>query len=143
MRCGELETYRHRAQYYETDKMGVVHHSNYIRWFEEARVDFMEKSGYGYDRMERDGIISPVIGVACDYKSPVRFADTVEVRVHIAEITGARLVIRYEVTDAEAGTLRATGETRHCFLGAGGRPVSIKKTNPMFYETLLKYCESL
>lgn len=44
--------YTHKAQYYETDQMGIVHHSNYIRWFEEARVDFFEKIGCSYKDIE-------------------------------------------------------------------------------------------
>ena len=51
--------YRHLVQYYETDQMGVVHHSNYIRWFEEARVFFMDQMGFGYDKMEKSGVIQP------------------------------------------------------------------------------------
>ena len=47
-----MKPYIHKVQYYETDKMGITHHSNYIRWMEEARVDFMEQIGWGYDKME-------------------------------------------------------------------------------------------
>ena len=47
--------YDHKVQYYETDGMGIVHHSNYIRWFEEARVDLLEQLGFGYDRIEEAG----------------------------------------------------------------------------------------
>ena len=63
----EIQKYIHKVQYYETDQMRVVHHSNYIRWFEEARVDLMEQMGMGYDRMEELGIASPVLGVEADY----------------------------------------------------------------------------
>ena len=54
----EFKPYEHKVHYYETDKMGVVHHSNYIRWMEEARVDMMEKSGFGYKRLEEEGKIN-------------------------------------------------------------------------------------
>ena len=64
-----MEPYVHKVQYYETDKMGIVHHSNYIRWMEEARIDFLERMGWPYDRLENEGIISPVIGVDCKYKA--------------------------------------------------------------------------
>ena len=49
-----MEPYLHKVQYYETDKMGIAHHSNYIRWMEEARVDFLEKIGWGFDRLEAE-----------------------------------------------------------------------------------------
>ena len=65
-----MTPYRHKVQYYETDRMGVTHHSNYIRWMEEARVDLLEQIGWGYDRMESLGIQSPVTGVGCVYKAP-------------------------------------------------------------------------
>ena len=89
-----MNTYTHKVQYYETDKMGVVHHSNYIRWMEEARVAFLDEIGYGYVRLEADGIISPVTGIECQYKRPVRFGDAVMIRVTIAEYRGVRLEIR-------------------------------------------------
>ena len=59
-----MKTYLRTVNYYETDKMGVVHHSNYIRYFEEARTYFMEQVGYPYERLEREGIMSPVIGIS-------------------------------------------------------------------------------
>ena len=55
-----MEPYHHTVQYYETDRMGITHHSNYIRWMEEARVDFLRQLGWGYDRLEAEEIISPV-----------------------------------------------------------------------------------
>lgn len=57
----EIKPYEHRVQYYETDQMGIVHHSNYIRWFEEARTYVLEEMGFGYKEMEHCGIISPVL----------------------------------------------------------------------------------
>ena len=76
-----MELYRHIVQYYETDRMGVTHHSNYIRWMEEARVDFFEQLGYGYGRLEEEGIVSPVTGLECRYKASTTFGDTVEIAV--------------------------------------------------------------
>ena len=55
-----MRPYRHKVNYYETDKMQFTHHSNYIRFMEEARLDFMEQMGWGYDKMEEEGIASPV-----------------------------------------------------------------------------------
>ena len=78
--------YKHKVQYYETDQMGIVHHSNYIRWFEEARMDFMEKMGMGYDQMESQGILSPVLSVEAKYLRMVHFGDTVSIETAIKEI---------------------------------------------------------
>ena len=78
-----MEKYIHKVNYYETDKMGITHHSNYIRWMEEARIDFLEQIGLGYKKLEEDGIISPVIHVECDYKLPTTFDDKIEIDVAV------------------------------------------------------------
>ena len=78
-----MDKYIHKVQYYETDKMGITHHSNYIRWMEEARVDFFDKVGYNYKKLEDEGIISPVIGVECNYKISTRFEDYVEMNLKV------------------------------------------------------------
>lgn len=57
--------YIHTVQYYETDKMGITHHSNYIRWMEEARIDFLAQMGWDYVKLESLGIVSPVTAVEC------------------------------------------------------------------------------
>lgn len=61
-----MRPYIRKVQYHETYKMGVAHHSNYIKWMEEARVDFLDQIGYGYVKLEEDGIISPVLSVECE-----------------------------------------------------------------------------
>ena len=71
-------TYHRKAQYHETDKMSIIHHSNYVKWMEETRVAFMDSLGYSFRRMEQTGIASPVVGITVDYKKPVEFDDDVE-----------------------------------------------------------------
>lgn len=122
--------YLHKTQYYETDQMGVVHHSNYIRWFEEARTDLLEKAGLGYHRMEERGIIVPVLAVSCEYKASVRYGDTVAIIPTVEAYTGLRLTLSYRVLDAGTGELRATGETRHAFLGRDFKPSPLPRAHP-------------
>ena len=126
----------HKVQYYETDGMGIVHHSNYIRWFEEARVDLLEKLGYGYDRIEAEGFSSPVLEVACQYKTMTRFGDTVHIFAHVVEYNGVRMTLHYEVCDAQTGVLRCQGESRPCFMGRDGRPVSLRRSWPALDKVL-------
>ena len=64
-----MQGYELRAQYYETDQMGIIHHSNYIRWFESARIWYMHQVGADYREMEEMGILSPVLEVSCTYRS--------------------------------------------------------------------------
>ena len=141
-----IKPYVRKANYYETDQMAVIHHSNYIRWFEEARIDFLEKAGFGYEKMEAEGIVSPVLAVACEYKSMVKFGETVVIHVSIASMTGVRMIVSYRVEDQETGTLRAIGETRHCFLNTKGRPISLEKALPdaftQFRALLASYIET-
>lgn len=125
-----FKDYEHHAQYYETDQMGCVHHSNYIRWMEEARVNLMEQIGCGYKAMEASGIMSPVLEVHCQYRSMVRFDDHVRIHVWVKEYNAIRMTLGYEMRDAATGELKTTGESRHCFLDTGGRPVSLNVPIP-------------
>ena len=121
-----MKIYQHKTQYYETDQMGIVHHSNYIRWFEEARTDLMEQLGMGYDRMEAEGIISPVLEVNCQYKSMTRSGETVSIETRVEKYNGIRLELSYEVKNAETGEIRAVGNSKHCFLDREGNLLSLK-----------------
>ena len=124
--CGTL----HRVQYYETDQMHMVHHSNYIRWFEEARTDYLEVLGMSYARMEEMGVVSPVLTVSCEYKQPARYGETVRILPRVTGYNGVRLTLSYRVEDAATGALRAQGESSHCFLDARtGIPARLKKTH--------------
>ena len=122
-----MHTYIHKVRYYETDKMGITHHSNYIRWMEEARVDFLDRIGYGYAKLENASILSPVIGVECQYKHPTTFDDEVEITVGILEFKGVRLVIGYRMTNCSTGALVLEGKTMHCFTDRNGKPIILKK----------------
>lgn len=128
--------WNHKAQYYETDQMGIIHHSNYIRWFEEARTFFLEEIGYPYNRMEQEGIIVPVLDISCKYHSMVHFADTVSISVSIEAFNGIRLSLSYQIHDTASGELRTTGTSSHCFLNSHGKPVSLKKSFPQLYRIL-------
>lgn len=92
-----MKVYEHFTQYYETDQMGIVHHSNFIRWLEEARVDYMDQIGFGYHRMEAEGIVSPVLEVNCQYKQMVRFHEWVQIAAKVRKYNGVRLCLDYEI----------------------------------------------
>ena len=130
--------YEHRTQYYETDQMGIIHHSNYIRWFESARIDFLSQAGVDYASMEREGIISPVLTVSCEYKTMVHFGDVVLIEPVIRSYNGVKLCLSYIVRDKETGEVRTTGESSHCFLNSEGKPISLKKAAPHFHEAFLR-----
>lgn len=131
-----MKNYIHKVNYYETDKMGVTHHSNYIRWMEEARIYFLDQVGYGYAKLEEDGIISPVIGVECEYKMTTTFDDTIEIEVEIEEFKGVKLVIKYTMYKANTKELVLVGKTKHCFLNKENKPIILKKVFPEFDQKL-------
>ena len=131
-----MKKYVHKVHYYETDKMGVTHHSNYIRWMEEARVYFLEQVGMGYAKLESDGIISPVIGIECEYKQTTTFDDEIIIDVKVKEFKGVKLVIEYTMTNAKTGDIVLTGISKHCFLNRDNKPVILKKEFPLFDKKL-------
>ena len=131
-----MNPYERSVAYYETDKMGIVHHSNYIRWFEEARIDYLSQIGIGYGEMEAAGVIIPVLGVNCEYKTMARFPEIFQVKVEMKAFNGIRMKLSYTVTDKATGEIRCVGWTSHCFLNEQYKPVSLKKCRPDWYQTL-------
>ena len=129
----EIKPYVHTVHYYETDKMQITHHSNYIRLMEEARIDLMEQMGYGFEKMEAEGIVSPVMSVTCNYRKPTAFPDQIVITLHVEELT--RLKMRFGYTMTVGGTVVCTATSQHCFL-RGGRPIALEEELPEFYGLL-------
>ncbi|MFT4007855.1 MAG: acyl-CoA thioesterase [Lacrimispora sp.] len=130
-----MKPYVRKTHYYETDQMGIIHHANYIYWMEEARVDFMEQMGFGYDRAVSTGIDFALLSISCEYKSMVHFGDTINIQVSISALTASKMTVRYKMTDSVTGKLRTVGESTHCYFDANKkRPVSLKKVLPELYD---------
>ena len=135
-----METkYIHRVNYYETDAMKMTHHSNYVRWMEEARVDFMDKMGFSYKKLEDFNIASPVLSYTCEIKHSTYFDDLVEIIPKIVSYNSVRLKISYTMTVNEI--LVATGETNHCFVNEKGVPIRLNKECPELDELFSLECE--
>lgn len=137
-----IRPYLRRANYYETDRMGIIHHSNYIRWMEEARLDYLEQLGWGYRKLEDSGLLIPVTGIGCTYKSPVRFGDTVLIFVRVAAYQGVRLTLSYRIADRETGLLRAAGTSGHCFCSRSGKPIRLRKFSAELDRLLSRLCST-
>lgn len=130
-----IEPYRRKALFYETDAMGCVHHSNFIRWFEEARTYYMEEMGFGYKETVENKIDLALTGLSCEYKAMVYFSDEVAIELSLSDITPSRLTCGYTVTNVATGRLCARGKTHHCYFHSEKkRPVSLKKQIPELYE---------
>ena len=132
--------YKHQVHYYETDKMGITHHSNYIRWMEEARIAWLDEMGWSFRRLEDSGIFSPVLSVDCRFRSPSTFPDEISIDVRLEKLTGAKLCIAYTMTGPE-GKLVATGHSEHCFTDAQGNILRLKRNAPELWEALNSHLE--
>ena len=133
--------YTHRIKYYETDNMGLTHHSNYIRFMEEARVELLRSWGLDWAALEKEGILSAVTAISGSYKNSSVFDDLLRIRVFLEEYTGIRMTFRYEMTK-EDGRIVFEGTSEHCFLNSEGRPLRLKKERPDLNELLLKKTEN-
>lgn len=128
--------YTHNVKYYETDKMGITHHSNYIRWMEEARMDYLERLGFSMKKLEDDGIVSPVVSVYSRYKKPTTFSEDISVDVRITEFKGVKLKLSYIMKNS-SGEVVNEASSEHCFINSEGRPLRLKKEFPEFYDALM------
>jgi len=113
-------TFKTRVRYAETDKMGVVHHANYLVWFESARIQMLDELGLPYTEVEAQGCFIPVLGARIDYRRAARFDDRLEIRLSMKERPKARFHFDYEVRRGDE-VLATT--TTHGFMDARGRAI--------------------
>jgi len=131
-----MKVYKHKVQYYETDKMGVTHHSNYIRWMEEARVELLDSLGWSYKKLEEIGVISPVTSVECKFVSSTTFDDVISIETFVEDVKNVKVRIGYNMTN-ESGKTVCKGFSEHCFLDEDSKFIMLNKRFPEFYGVLL------
>ena len=102
-----------RVRYAETDKMGIVHHSNYLVWFEAGRSELCRARGFSYKEMEADGLLMLVAESYLRYKAPAHYEDVLIIRTKVSEIRSRSIRFVYEVYRPEDDLLIAEGETMH------------------------------
>ena len=112
--------YKTRVRYKDTDQMGIMHHSNYVVLYEQARTEWLRDMGLTYAEIERRGIMSPIIEVHSRYHYPAFYDEVLTVKVSMEEMPAARLVIASEVYN-EAGKLINTGSVTLGFMHASTR----------------------
>ena len=132
-----MKPYIRKVNYYETDKMGITHHSNYVRYMEEARLHFLDELGWSFDKLEDEGISSPVISISCNYKKTTTFPDEIHIEVFVEKLSAFKTVFGYIFTVNQEVVFTATSS--HCFFDKDGNPVMLKKAYPEIYEDFLKY----
>lgn len=126
-----MNEYTHKVKYYECDRMGITHHSNYIRFMEEARVDMLDRLGYGFERIEADGIVSPVVEVKCEYRKSTTFQDEIHIEINLKKVSALKFTFEY--IGRCNGNVVFTGESTHCFM-QNGRPVKVAERYPALFE---------
>lgn len=139
-----------RVHYKETDQMGVVHHSNYVSWFEIGRTEKMRDVGIAYSDMEDLGLLLPVLDVQVKYHKPARYDDCVAIYTRLANFTAIRMQFEYEVRLADhpscdqkkqdniqpTGELLASGKTLHMWVNSEWRPARLDRTAPEVFKHL-------
>lgn len=111
-----------RVRYAETDKMGVVYHANYLIWFEVGRCELLRAVGSSYRDLEATGIMLPVIEAHCEYRSPARYDDELQVKTWGALLSPARVEFTYEISRPSDGIVNALGRTVHAAIDIAGKP---------------------
>jgi acyl-CoA thioester hydrolase len=117
-----------RVRFVETDAMGIVHHSNYLAYFEETRVAYLRAIGHPFTEWRDAGLESPVLESFVQYRRPLEFDDLITVHLRLADVTRATFQMAYLImVDDDAGNagLRATGVTVHGCVTAAGRPTRL------------------
>jgi len=122
------------VRYYETDQMGIVHHSNYIRYFECGRADMLEKIGLPLHKIEESGVMLPVVSVECKYKIPARLGDKLRVVSIIDKLPMAKLVVKSEIYNQDDLLLCEGAVTLGFIDSATRRPIRCPESLLMFLE---------
>lgn len=124
------------VRYAETDKMGIVHHSNYPIWFEAGRTDFLKQTGLSYSDVEARGVMLPLYEITCRFKTPAKYEDEITVITSLKELTRVRLILSYEVVNTRTKTQLATGETLHAFTDSALKPLNAERAIPDIYALM-------
>ena len=127
--------YTRVVYYYETDKMGVVHHSNYVRWLEEARNAYFNDVNLAYVETESYGVLSPITDVSVKFKHYARFGDSFTVQMKMTKYTGVRFRVAYTVVN-QNGEVLIEAESGHAFVGENFKPVSLARAIPHRHELM-------
>ncbi|MBQ3322867.1 MAG: acyl-CoA thioesterase [Firmicutes bacterium] len=130
-------SFKRPVNYYETDRMGVVHHSNYLRYLEEARYVWMEDMNLPYPEFEKQGVIIPCTKAEETFLNFLRYGDVFSVHMEMYKFTGLRMYFRYEVYNETTGELCLTAETVHYTTTKEDyKPTSIKRSHPDLFEKI-------
>ncbi|MBR6013776.1 MAG: acyl-CoA thioesterase [Selenomonadaceae bacterium] len=104
-----------RVHFYETDLMGVVHHSNYIRWFETGRVEFLRAVGISLNDMIEDKILFPITEIKAKYFQPAKFDDEIELETNALALTKVKMEFNYKIRRKNENEILVSGYSQNVF----------------------------
>ncbi|WP_027625426.1 acyl-CoA thioesterase [Clostridium lundense] len=119
-----------KVRYVETDKMGIVHHSNYYAWFEVGRGEFILESSMSYRELEEKGIMMPLVETYCKYIEGAKYEDNIIIETFIKELTPAKVIFNYNVIREDDNKLLAHGATTQVFVNDNFRIINIRRKYP-------------
>lgn len=125
----------------EIDKMGIVYHANYPKWFEIGRRDFLHKAGIPSSVINLQGYYLPLTEMECKFKSPAKYGDEIEVITEISFMSCVKAKFEYKVIKKKSGRTIATGYTVHAWTDRDIKPLNIEKAAPQIYATLKAFAE--
>ena len=128
-----------QVRFADTDMLGVVHHANYFRWFESARVAFLKQAGVDLWDLMNNGYSFPISDARCAYKSPARYDDELVVNIAMRELSRAKMTFDYEVWRPKDAKLLAEGYTCNVFTDAAGR---VTRLRDVFYRRLYDFYQA-
>jgi acyl-CoA thioester hydrolase len=111
-----------RALYADTDQMGIVNHAVALRWFEQARAEWLRRLGYSYHEMEAEGMLLPVYELQVRYHKSARYDQIVLLDAMLRQPGPVRVIFDYKILDSDSRELLIAGTTHHAVVGRNGRP---------------------
>ena len=130
----------HHVDFFDTDAMEVVHHSNYIRWFEIGRVDFLRAAGITLGELMADGFVFPITDVSAKFLSPGRFDDVLVIETTPTALTKAKMAFDYRILRKGEDTVLVTGHTQNVFTSR--ETGKIARLPEKYYKKLAAVLES-
>jgi acyl-CoA thioester hydrolase len=124
---------RDKVRFVETDLMGVVHHSNYLRWFEMARVEYLRAANVLLPELIAHGIVFPIVEVQCKYRQSAHFDETIRIEATLNDFSRAKLCFSYRVLRDDTDVLLAEGTTQNVFTNMDGRIIRLPQ---LYYERI-------
>lgn len=131
-----IEKTKIKVRYVETDKMGIVHHSNYYAYFEVGRGEYIKNIGMTYSEMESQGLMLPLVESQCKYMEAAKYEDDLIIETYVDEITSVKIVFNYNVKRESDNRFIAKGRTVQAFVGDDFKIVNLKKKNPELWSKM-------